>query len=106
MRFGIGLSVQHLPDDPQAARFAEHVASGSRTRRCRRARVSAWISRRWRATGSSSATPRASATSSSAIARGSASRTWSSACSGPGWIRRASCAPSGCSASPSSPTFG
>ena len=25
MRFGIGLSVQHLPDDPQAARFAEHV---------------------------------------------------------------------------------
>ena len=25
MKFGIGLSVQHLPDDPQAARFREHV---------------------------------------------------------------------------------
>jgi hypothetical protein len=25
VRFGIALSVQHLPDDAQAARFAEHV---------------------------------------------------------------------------------
>src|SRR5207244_6798223 len=25
VKFGIGLSVQHLPDDPQAARFREHV---------------------------------------------------------------------------------
>ncbi|MEK7387744.1 MAG: LLM class flavin-dependent oxidoreductase [candidate division NC10 bacterium] len=25
MKFGIGLSVQHLPDEPQAARFQEHV---------------------------------------------------------------------------------
>jgi alkanesulfonate monooxygenase SsuD/methylene tetrahydromethanopterin reductase-like flavin-dependent oxidoreductase (luciferase family) len=25
MRFGIGLSVQHLPEDSQAQRFAEHV---------------------------------------------------------------------------------
>jgi alkanesulfonate monooxygenase SsuD/methylene tetrahydromethanopterin reductase-like flavin-dependent oxidoreductase (luciferase family) len=25
MNFGIGLSVQHLPDEPQAARFGEHV---------------------------------------------------------------------------------
>ncbi|HKB24264.1 MAG TPA: LLM class flavin-dependent oxidoreductase [Methylomirabilota bacterium] len=25
MKFGLGLSVQHLPDDPQAARFQEHV---------------------------------------------------------------------------------
>ena len=26
MRLGLGLSVQHPPDDPQAARFAEHLA--------------------------------------------------------------------------------
>ena len=25
MRFGLGLSVQHLPEDPQAVRFREHV---------------------------------------------------------------------------------
>lgn len=25
MKFGIGLSVQHLPDEPQAARFQEQV---------------------------------------------------------------------------------
>ena len=25
MKFGLGLSVQHLPDESQAARFQEHV---------------------------------------------------------------------------------